>query len=114
MHEMSLAMNIVDLAVSKAQAGGGRKINQIEVEIGSLAGVMTDSLEFCFEAASRETIAAEAYLKIIEVQGKGNCQGCGVVFPVESLMAQCPQCSEYCVSITQGRELRVVSITVDE
>lgn len=114
MHEMSLAMNIVDLAVSKAQSEGSQKINQIEIEIGSLAGVMIDSLEFCFEAASKETIAEGADFKIIEVQGKGHCQGCDFSFAVDSLIAQCHKCNEYCVVITQGKELRVVSITVDE
>ena len=57
---MSLAMNIVDLAVTNARAESAQKINQIELDIGSLAGVMIDSLEFCFEAASKETIAEEA------------------------------------------------------
>jgi len=114
MHEMSLAMNIVDLAVSEANAAGGQKINEIELAVGTLAGVMVDSLTFCFEAVVKGTAAEGARLKITETRGKGKCRNCDQEFEVDSFFAQCPQCGEYMVDIIQGRDLKVVSITVDE
>ena len=114
MHEMSLAINIVDLAVSEATSAGGQKINEIELSVGSLAGVMVDSLEFCFDAVVKGTPAEGARLRITETHGKGRCRNCDHEFQVDTFFAQCPQCKQYMVDIIQGKDLKIVSITVDE
>jgi Zn finger protein HypA/HybF involved in hydrogenase expression len=46
MHEMSLAMNIADLAVQTATREGARRIASVELEIERLAGVMAEALSF--------------------------------------------------------------------
>lgn len=114
MHEMSLAMNIVDLAVSKAELAGGKKIDEIELSVGTLAGVLIDSLAFCFDAVVKGTLADGARLKIVEKQGKGRCRKCDAVFQIDSFFAQCPECGEYQVDVIEGKDLRVISITIDE
>lgn len=114
MHEMSLAVSIVELVSDKAQAAGAQKVTAIELEVGRLSGLMVEALTFCFEAAARNTPAEGARLLIHELDGRGNCLACGHSFAVESLLAQCPQCGEYAVETVQGRELKVVSLTVDE
>jgi hydrogenase nickel incorporation protein HypA/HybF len=114
MHEMSLAMNIVELVSAKAQDAGGQRVTSVELEAGTLSGVMVEALVFCFEAAARNTLAEGARLEVREVEGCGRCQGCGHSFALDSLLAQCPQCGGYGVETLQGRELKVVSLTVDE
>lgn len=114
MHEMSLAVSIVALVSDKAQAAGAQKVTAIELEVGRLSGLMAEALAFCFEAAARNTLAEGAELLIREVDGRGSCLACGHSFAVNSLLAQCPQCGGYAVETVQGRELKVVSLTVDE
>ena len=113
MHEMSIAMNIVEIVSTHVQNEGGSKVHQIEVEVGDLAGVLTDSLEFCFEAASKNTVADGAELKIIDIPGKGKCQECDKEFAVDSFLTLCPYCNGFSVDLIQGKELRVRSITID-
>ena len=113
MHEMSLALNIVELVTAEAEAAGARAVRRIELEVGSLAGVLIDSLCFCFEAAARETMAAGAELAIHEVLAVGQCPACKATHPMPGLVTPCPSCDRYLVLET-GRELRVVAITVDE
>jgi len=114
MHEMSLAISIVELVSEKAQAAGARKVTAIELEVGRLSGLMAEALAFCFEAAARNTLAEGAELLIREIDGRGNCLACDHSFVVGSLLAQCPECGGYAVEIVQGKELKVVSLTVDE
>ncbi len=114
MHEMSIAMSIIELATSKAQAAGAQKINHIEVEVGTLSGVLVDSLVFCFEAAAKNTAADGAKIEVIEVAAMGRCVSCNHEFLAGSLAEPCPKCGEYLVNITGGRELKVLSLTVDE
>ena len=114
MHEMSLAMGIVDLVTAKAKDGAAKKINLVELEIGKLSGVMVEALTFCFEAAARDTMAQGAKLEILEVAGRARCLGCENDFVADSLVMQCPKCNSYATDIVQGKELRVLSLIVDE
>ncbi len=114
MHEMSLAINIVELVSAKAQAAGGQRVTSVELEAGKLSGVMIEALVFCFEAATCNTPAEGARLEVREVEGRGRCLGCGHAFALDSLLAQCPQCGGYAVEIVQGKELKVVALTIDE
>ncbi len=112
MHEMSIAMNIVELASAAAHDEGAQTINSIELDIGLLSGVMVESLEFCFEAASRSTPAQGAKLSINTIPGQGKCMACDIEFPVKTFTDQCPQCQRFLLNISQGKDLRIRAITI--
>lgn len=114
MHEMSIAMNIIELASEAAQKAEASCINSIELEIGTLAGVMIESLEFCFEAAARDTLAEGAELKIVTIQAQGRCYECDTIAPLSSLTSQCPECGASLLHVTDGQELKIKAITIDE
>ncbi len=114
MHEMSIALNVLQIAEETARQAGARSIKRIEMEIGELAGVLIDSLTFCFTAARQDTPAAEADLDIETIPGQGLCTQCGGEFHLEQYMTPCPHCGSYAVEIKQGQELRVKAIIVDE
>jgi len=113
MHEMSIAIKIVELAEAEARAAGARRINRVEVEVGALAGVLADSLRFCFEAACRATLAEGAELAIVEIAGLGQCASCGEEGPLAELLALCPACGGFMRPL-KGRELRLLSLNIDE
>ena len=113
MHEMSIAMNVVEIATSQALQNEARKINSIALDIGSLAGVMIESLEFCFAAACKGTIADGAELQINKIASKGHCLDCTEEFPVETYLTACPACGGFKIDIVQGQELKIKTINVD-
>ena len=51
MHEMSLAVAVVDQVETVARSRGAVGVSSIELEVGELAGVVADALAFCFELA---------------------------------------------------------------
>jgi hydrogenase nickel incorporation protein HypA/HybF len=112
MHEMSIAMNIIDIAGREARAHGGGRIHAINIEVGSLAGVEVSALEFCYRAARKGTAADEAELIIEEIPGMGFCAHCEREFPVDFFVALCPVCGEAMSEIRRGRELKVRSIKI--
>ena len=112
MHEMSVAMSILDIADEQARAAGARVINRVELDLGGLAGIEVESLRFCFTAA-RRGMAAEAELVINEIPGRARCAQCGTECMLEMPMALCPECGGLALEILQGRELRVRSLNVD-
>lgn len=113
MHEMSIAIRIVELAEAEARIAGARRINRVEVEVGALAGVMAEALRFCFEAACRGTLAEGAELEMVEIAGRGRCATCDEEGPLAELIALCPVCGGFMRPL-QGKELRLLSIVVDE
>ena len=52
MHELSIAMSIVDIAADYAARDNAKCVTEIEIEVGTLAGVVIDALDFAMEAAS--------------------------------------------------------------
>ncbi|NQV14383.1 hydrogenase maturation nickel metallochaperone HypA [bacterium] len=113
MHEMSIAMNIVDIACKEAQSEGASTISIIELDVGKLAGVMIDSLKFCYDSVCKNTLAEGSELVINEISGSGHCLDCATEFEIDSFMALCPNCESYKVDINQGRELRLKAVTVN-
>jgi len=112
MHEMSIAMNIVDIAVQTARQNGAKKINAITVEIGALAGVVPEALEFCFEAATRDTMAQGSKLEVIYLKAEAECSECGAKFETDQFLNICPKCGQQ-VFARGGKQLQVKSINVD-
>lgn len=113
MHEMSIVTGILNIAEEQARAAGAHVIHAIEVEIGDLAGIEIDALNFCFEAARKNTLAARADLVIHPIPGLGHCLTCEKDVPVTFPVALCPACGQPVFDVRQGRELRVKSINVD-
>ena len=113
MHEMSIAMSIVDAVEEKAKEEGWGKIIAVELEIGKLSGVETESLRFCFSAAAGSGMLEGARLDIREVQPEGECLDCGNRFPVEFHYAKCISCGSFRVDVVAGRELAIRSIMLE-
>lgn len=61
MHELSIAMNIIDIASEQAKINNFSVIDEIEIEIGTLSGVEIDALKFAMEIATKKQ-----YLKILK------------------------------------------------
>ncbi|KPJ82321.1 MAG: hydrogenase nickel incorporation protein HypA [Gammaproteobacteria bacterium SG8_30] len=110
MHEMSLAESVVQIVEDTARRNGGTRVSSVTLEIGALAGVEIEALRFCFDAASRGTMAAGAMLMIDRPEGAAWCMPCGETVRVTSLGEACPRCGSYQLQVTGGDELRVREI----
>ena len=106
MHECSIAQSAIELA---ERAAGGRRIKQITLEIGELAGVAGDALAFCFDLATEGTLAEGATLEIRRVEGLAECQLCNRRFPVRSRLVLC-DCGSSRIRLVEGEELNLKSI----
>jgi hydrogenase nickel incorporation protein HypA/HybF len=112
MHELSIAQSIVELAEQEARNHHAISIEELELEIGSLAGVDGFALEFALESAIKGSRLENARIPTQQIAGEGRCGDCENLFPVENLLSACPVCGSYAVKITKGKELRIKSIVV--
>ena len=113
MHEMSIAINIVDIAVDTAHKDNAKKINEIIVEIGNLAGIIPESLIFCYDSACKNTMAEGSQLNLKIIQATAICESCGFKFNADSHVPLCPKCENLVLQVSGGRDLKIKSINVD-
>ena len=112
MHELSIAQSIVDLAEQEARNHHAGSIEELELEIGVLAGIEWIALDFALESAIKGSLLENARIVRQIIAGEGRCGDCENRFPVENLLSACPICSSYAVKIVKGKELRIKSIVV--
>lgn len=115
MHETALALSILDIVVEKCHEAGGSTVDSVRVRIGKAAGVMPEALQFAFDAAKANTIAAGAELVIEPVPVGGLCNGCEKEFSVDDVqfVFSCPLCGSKFIEIKTGREMEIVDMEID-
>jgi hydrogenase nickel incorporation protein HypA/HybF len=113
MHEMSLAEGVLQLMEDSAVSQGFSRVKTVWLEIGQLAGVEKEALRFCFDVVTRDSLANEARLEIVDLPGQGWCMQCACTVAVEVLYGACPQCGSHQIQVTGGDEMRVKELEVE-
>jgi len=113
MHELSIALSIVELAERHARERRATTIEEIELEIGALAAVDMAALDFSLESAVKHTLAENAKITLHIIPGEGVCETCDARVAMETLCQPCPHCASWQIRLTCGKELRVKSIVVN-
>ena len=113
MHEVSMMQNTLDIAIAQARKNGATKIDRLTMNIGELAGVIPEALEFAFEVLIRGTMAENAQLEIKNIPVVCYCQECDRNFQPHNYIYECPECKRISTNIIQGRELELASLVVD-
>lgn len=115
MHELSIALSLVEIAGDAAARAGVERVTVVHVRVGALAGVVRESLEFSFEIAAADTPLAGARLEVEPVPVLLHCAVCDAdVAPPSLQQFRCPRCGTPSADVVQGRELNLVAIEYDE
>jgi hydrogenase nickel incorporation protein HypA/HybF len=114
MHEMSIAIGLVE-AVEEKAAELGARVEAVHVRLGPLSGVVREALEFCFEAAANGTSIEGARLAIEETPLLVICAVCGGgPKEVSPQLLCCPDCGTPSSEVVGGRELELFALEVHE
>lgn len=114
MHELSIAESILEIlnrSVPHEEIGSVRTVN---MKVGTMAGVVCESLEFSFKALTSGTLLAGVSLSIERVPFRIHCSDCKRTFPSEYGFSACPLCLGTKTTVVSGMELQVVSIDLGE
>ena len=112
MHELSIALGIVKIAEDETKKANAKKVIKIELEIGILAGVEIDSLNFIWSSAVQDTVLEKAEKEILIIEGEGKCIDCDTEFSMKNIYDCCPNCGSNFKGILQGKELKVKTLEV--
>lgn len=83
----------------------------VRLQIGQLAGVLPETVRFCFALCARGTSLDGAALEIEEVRGRGRCRQCGGEVTMETSFDPCA-CGSFEIDVVRGKELRLERVEV--
>lgn len=110
MHELSIAMSIVELAREEAESRGVR-VDAVHLKLGRLAGVVKDALLASYDMAAEGTPLQGSRLVIEEIPIVAFCKRCDAKRPIETQeWFTCPECGSPISEIVEGRELEVCAL----
>jgi len=111
MHELSIAMSIVESLEQEVKQRGCGPVEAVHIRIGGLSGVVPRALRSAYEMAVERTPFANSRLVIEEVPIVIYCAGCGrsrvVEWPGEFF---CPECNTQSAEVVSGRELEIFAL----
>jgi hydrogenase nickel incorporation protein HypA/HybF len=115
MHELSIAMSIVDLATEEAERHGGSQVTTIHLRLGALSGVVKEALLSSFEVACQDTPLEGSALVIEEVPIRAYCPKCKTPKTLSSIQYFCcPECNAPIRDLIQGREIELVAMEIQQ
>jgi len=113
MHELSLAIEVIDLATREADKHKASTILEIEIEVGYLSGVEADTFLSALQLIVKETLLENTLIRLTQTPADGHCLGCHIHFEMKNRMDACPQCGSFPSEITGGQEFRLVAMEVE-
>ena len=114
MHELSIAMGIVEAALDEAKQRNVQ-VSAVHLRLGALSGVVKDALLFSYEVACQDTPLEGSRLVIEEIPVAVFCPQCNERRVLESVqLFICPECSSPTGEVLQGKELEVYALEVEE
>lgn len=107
MHEMAIAMSLLEVAEAEARKRGCAHISRLTVHYGQISGIMPEALELAFQVLTSAGPHANAELTLVMIPLKLKCAFCNTEFSgQESAFSPCPACGEeFGHSVIEGKEL---------
>ena len=115
MHELSIAMSIIEGASKEASNRGAERVHAVHLKLGALSGVVKDALLFSYDLACKGTLLEGSTLLIEEVPVVVFCTACNGEKTLNSIQRFCcPSCGTLTSEIVSGKQLELVAIEISE
>jgi hydrogenase nickel incorporation protein HypA/HybF len=112
MHELSIALNIVEMAEEEAERRDAI-VDAVHLELGRLSGVAADALLFSYEIACTGTRLEGSRLIITEIPIEVFCPACNTQKILSSMQwFCCPECGAPTSEVIRGKELNVIALEI--
>jgi len=113
MHELSIAVGIIDGVLEESARRGGLSVEAVRVRLGRMSGVDKDALLFAYQVARQDTPLQSSRLEIEEVNAVIFCATCEQESDAEpSAGVFCPRCGALASRVVQGDELEITALEI--
>jgi hydrogenase nickel incorporation protein HypA/HybF len=114
MHELSIAMSIVELAQEEAERRSVH-VDAVHLDLGVMSGVVKEALFFSYEIACGGTPLEGSRLVVKDVPIEVFCPACKVPKFLSSMQwFCCPDCGAQTPEVIHGKELLVTALEIKQ
>ena len=110
MHELSIAQSILEIIKENVNSEDTGKVRKILLEIGDMSGIVSDSLNFCFDAVKLESPFENSTLEIINIPFVLFCRNCNQNTTNNYGLRLCEKCGGFDTEIISGTEMKIKEI----
>jgi hydrogenase nickel incorporation protein HypA/HybF len=115
MHELSIALGILEVAGEEAERHGGGRVAAIHLKLGPLSGVVKEALLSAYELAREGSPFALTDLLVQDVPIVVHCPACAADRPVVSIQEMCcALCGTPAPEVVSGRELEITALELEQ
>ena len=113
MHELSIAMRLVESLEEELAKEGDITVTTVNIRVGVLSGLVPEALEFSWEVASSESSLKGSELAIETVNASGFCPECQEERVISNIQSfRCPVCFSPITQVTGGHELEILTVEI--
>ena len=137
MHEWSLANGIIESVIEEYNKNNAVKIIKIEIEVGEISQIETDTLREALETLKQETVMKDCEIVIEIEKTKLKCKNCGYIWDFEetkeklepvnkngdnpvhylpesvAVFINCPHCKSPDLEVIGGRGVKINKIVME-
>ncbi|MFC1805551.1 hydrogenase maturation nickel metallochaperone HypA [Planctomycetota bacterium] len=114
MHEMSIAVALMQQLEAVAAEHGVERIEAVTVRAGVFHQLVPEALALAFQAVAEGTRAEGATLSLEVAPALAECRQCGLRFEPELDRFLCERCGEADVELVEGNDIVLTSVTCDD
>lgn len=111
MHEMGIAIDLIEQVLKIGKDNNLKLISEIEIEAGILRLIEPEAMQIAWKSVSEGTIAEGSTIKLSEIPLSAKCRKCKNTFTPHMDDFRCPKCSRADVDLTSGNDLVLKSVT---
>ena len=121
MHELSMAQGIINAVLDTANENNATEVTEVTVEVGRLAMINPEQLQFILGVLVENTLMEDAEIKFEEIPAEIQCYDCD--FKGEAIlddkdhyapMVKCPDCDSLNVETLNGKDIIVKNIVIEK
>ncbi len=115
MHEVSIALDMVEELIRIAEENDAKKVTSVSLRIGKISGIVTDSLKFAFDAVRlKYPLLCSAEILIEEIPLIYKCLDCKKEIESEEIyFPACAGCKSYNLKIISGEEQHIQNLEIE-
>ena len=114
MHELSIVQNILEIADREVRNALGNGVEEIALDVGSLAGIEMEALSFAWQSCVPHTVLEGARRTINIIPAEAKCRTCLHTFSPKDHFDPCPTCGAYFSDLIRGKELQIRYLIVNQ
>jgi hydrogenase nickel incorporation protein HypA/HybF len=114
MHEISICQGILKTIEAEMEPKDLPNVREIHLKVGVLSNIDGELLKYVFEFVKADTSFEKAALFVEMIDITATCEKCSQSVKVEKYKFVCPTCGAPLSNITEGNELLINKIIVEE